>query len=551
MTGAQIIAMRDAMATVRSPLESHWDELSAHFMPFRLASGAIPDIPSAKYLFDSTARNSALVLANGLASLIIPREEVWFEYSAPKSLENDDEAVRFYRKASETIRQLLEAANFYEEMQEALIESPVYGTSALFIGDVTPEGELYFRHLPVKTYFIGEDAQGRVNRVVRELTYTPTQAAEEFGEENLPQKIRSKVSQPEGATDTHKFIHAVYKRNVSATDPEAPASSKKPWASTIVCAESKEIIVDSGYDEFAFAVHRYRRFGTIPYGFGPGSYAIGDARQLELLNELADVATEKAIFPPVIAPSSLEGEIGVGAGEITYVDPNDPNSAAILREWATSARYDIAKDRMQDKRMTLEKAFHVDLFQLFSARARDKQPMTATEAHLVASEKLTQFSPTFGRLVSEMLDPILVRIFGVTLRAGLLGQIPPSILGPQGIAAPSVGYKNSIMLAMQERANHALLNFMNLIGPLVQVDPTSLDALNVPVAVRQAARNSGLSEDIIRSEKDIKAMQAARAEAQQAQQAAAMAEQAASAAGKLGNAPAALQAASSASLLPT
>ena len=527
MTGQDVIKCRDALKVGRQPLEQHWDELSGLFMPFRLMkSGGIPDIPAADQVFDSSPRRAALILANGLASLVSPREEVWFEFQPPKALRKDDDAVRFYREASEVAREYIESSNFYEEIQESYIESPVFGTTALFCGDLDDRNELYFRHQGIKTYFIGEDSKGRVNAFYRNLQLTAVQAAEEFGEERLPKEILNKLNKPEGQSELFEFIHAVFKRK-GVADPEAPEGARKPWQSLVVFEKNKSVVQDSGYDEFPFAVHRYRRFGGCVWGFGPGSVAISDARQLQFLNQLADVATEKAVFPPIIAPSSLEGEIGQGALEITYVDPTDPNSAAILREWATSARYDVAKDRMADKRTQVEEAFHVDLFQLFASRQKERQPLTATEASLVAGEKLTQFSPVFGRLVSEMLDPILNRVFGVLLRAGILGTPPDSVMSAlngqrTGVASPVMLYKNKIMLAMQARQNGSLMEFIQLASPLMEAYPEAIDSLNLPVIVRESARNSGLPEGWIRSVKEIAAMSAARAEAQaQAQQLAA------------------------------
>lgn len=542
MNGIDIIKARDALRVGRTPLEGHWDELSRLFMPFRLMTAAgIPDIPSSENIHDSTPRRSALILANGLASLVTPREEVWFEYQAPKALRKDDEAVGFYRRASEVAREFIESSNFYEEIQESYIESPVFGTTALFCGDLDDHLELHFRHQPIKTYLIGEDAKGRVNAIYRDLVLTADQAADEFGKDSLPQEIAAKVGKAEAKGETFEFVHAVFRRVEKAAD-DAPEGAKKPWHSRVVHEKTKMVVQDAGFDEFPFAVHRYRRFGRCVWGFGPGSLAASDARQLQFLNQLADVAAEKSVFPPVIAPVSLEGEIGQGALEITYVDQNDPNSAAILREWATAGRYDVAKDRMSDKRQQIEQSFHVDLFQLFAARAMESQPMTATEASLIAGEKLTQFSPVFGRLVSEMLDPILARVFGVLLRAGQFGPPPASVISAMGgkragVATPSVTYKNKIMLAMQARENGVLMEFMNLIAPMMQVFPAAIDALNMPVIVRETARNGGLPEDWIRTKKEVEAMQAARQEqaAQQAQLA--MAEQAAGAAEKIGKTP--------------
>lgn len=546
MTGQDIIRSRDALKANRVPFEAHWDELSRLFMPFRLMmANGIPDIPSAESIFDSTPRGAALILANGLASLVTPREEVWFEYQAPTALRGDDQAVSFYRRASEVAREYIESSNFYEEIQEAYIESPVFGTANLYIGDLDDSGELYFRHQPIKTYLIGEDAKGRVNRVFRDLELTADQAADEFGADALPQEVKDKIGRAESSTETHEFCHAVCKRE-KAAGADAPEGAKKRWHSRVVHVKTKTIVQDGGYDEFPFAVHRYRRFGRCVWGFGPGSIAASDARQLQFLNQLADVAAEKSVFPPIIAPSSLEGEIGQGALEITYVDSSDPNAALILKEWATAGRYDVAKDRLADKRDQVNKLFHVDLFQLFARQSMERQPMTATQASLVAGEKLTQFSPVFGRLVSEMLDPILARVFGVLFRAGLFGAPPPIVTnslggGRVGVAVPAVTYKNKIMLAMQARENGTLLEFMQLAQPLLAVYPEAVDALNLPVIVRDTARNAGLKEEWLRSKKEIEEMQKARQDAAAKQQEMQLAEQASAVAANVGRAPKSMQ----------
>jgi hypothetical protein len=358
--------------------------------------------------------------------------------------------------------------------------------------------------------------------------------------------VAGKAGDPKAKTESHKFVHAVFKRREAAAD-DAPESERKAWVSLVVHEKSKQVVSSTGYDEFPFAVHRFRRFGQCVWGFGPGTIAIGDARQLQFLNELADVAAEKSVFPPLVAPSTLEGEIGQGALEITYVDPTDPNAAAMLREFATAGRYDVAKDRVQDKRQQVESVFHVDLFQLFSMRAQERSPLTATEASMISGEKLTQFSPVFGRLVSEMLDPVLSRLFGVLLRAGMFGMPPESVMGGStgkraGVAAPKMLYKNRIMLAMQERNNGSLMGYFQMAQPIMQIFPEAVDGLNLPVAMRDSARNAGLPEEWLRSKKEIEAMQAQRAEAQQAQQQIALAEQAANAAATAGKVPADLRA---------
>lgn len=516
MTGTQVLKVRDQLRVTRTALAGHWMDLSQLFMPFPITQGgAVPNIPAAESVNDSTGRMVALILANGLASLVIPREEAWYELAPPKEFAKEDKWIRAYREASVAMREYLERSNFYEEAQEFLIEVPVFGTGNMYVGDCDDLDALYFKHQTIGSYDIAEDARGRVNTVGRDLRLTPDQAAAEFGVDALPQRIASKVGKPEGLTEKCVFYHLVMPAKERAAD-DAPESAKKPWRMYVVEEVSKKVVSDGGYDEFPFAVSRYRKFGGCVYGFGPGTCGIADARQLEFLEKLADAAAEKAVFPPMIAPASLEGEVGQGALEVTYVQK--PEEAQMLREFAAAGRYDFAKDRLNDKRDQLRKVFHVDLFQFFSQRAQERGPLTATEASLVSNEKLSQFSPVFGRLVSEFLTPVLTRVFGILLRRNLLGKELGELVSEQGIPAPQIVYKNRIMLAMQQRANQALVDFIGLVAPLIQADPTLMDPINGPTIIRAVARNAGFEESWLRSPEGEQALKIARAQAQQAQQ---------------------------------
>ncbi|WP_367871831.1 portal protein [Luteolibacter sp. Populi] len=512
MTGEDVIRTREELAGLRAPFEGHWNELAEIFTPFRRIGQDAPDLLDSAAMFDSTPRQSAQIFANGLCSLIVPREEQWFEFVPEKGLGEDDEAQKWYREASETAHGYLEASNFYEEMQEALFESGVHGTCSLYCGELDEKGELCFLNQTVGTYYIAEDAKGRVNVHVRDLSLTADQAADEFGKEALPRKIAGMVGTPRGMSERHDFVHLVAKRRGDVPE-DAPENLKLPYVDLVVCAEDKAVVRRSGLNDFSFAVHRYAKHGKCVYGFGPGALAKGDSRQLSFLNELADLGTEKAVFPPLLASADLEGEIAQGALEVTYRDPNSAGSD--VRELHSQSRYDILKDRLADKKEMVQQAFHVDLFKLFSMRSRDRAPLTATEANMIAGEKFTQFSPVYGRIMNEMIDVVLARVFAVLFRAGKFGEAPESVKGSQG--GGRIRYKNKIALAMQAKENGSLSEFFGLLMPMLQVFPEMgrliLNAYNPELMVRDLIRNSGQPERWLATVKEMQARGAAQAEA--------------------------------------
>ena len=184
MTGADVIKVRDQLKSQRSCMDSHYQELAELYTPRRWGSEAFNIYPC-EDLYTSKPQQCAHTLANGLSSTIIPRKEIFFEFLPPLALEKDEDAKLWYRESSETTRQYLSASNYWEEMGEFLLEFVIYGTAAIFIGDIDDRGEIYFRNQTCGSYYIAEEQYGLVNCNYRDLRLTAEQSAEEFGVDKL------------------------------------------------------------------------------------------------------------------------------------------------------------------------------------------------------------------------------------------------------------------------------------------------------------------------------------------------------------------------------
>jgi hypothetical protein len=238
----------------------------------------------------------------------------------------------------------------------------------------------------------------------------------------------------------------------------------------------------------------------------------------------------------MLLPADHEGEVDQRASGITYFDPNRPDS--VPREWMTQGDYSVGLDREKHKQEAIERAFHVDLFRMFSML--DKQ-MTAREVSERSSEKLNQFTPAFARKTTEVFNPMLRRVFSLLLKAGQFPAPPQSAIvqdpntGEAYIPEPDVTYTSRIALAIKQLQNVSFMRSMEMLTPLVQVKPEILDNIDTDQVARDAMRNDGMPADWLVDEKQRDEMREARAEAiaeqQQQQQMMMMAE----AAGKAGN----------------
>ena len=138
-----------------------------------------------------------------------------------------------------------------------------------------------------------------------------------------------------------------------------------------------------------------------------------------------DALAEVSAFPRILAPDTHKQEFDLRACGITYYDSSNP--AAVPREWATQGKYDVGKDRSEQRRQIIRECYHVDLFRMFAEL--DKQ-MTAREVAERSAEKINQFTATFTRLTTELFTPMLQRIFRLAYRAGILPPVPRELIVP-------------------------------------------------------------------------------------------------------------------------
>lgn len=543
--GIEIVKVRDSLKSQRSMMDNHWNQISPFATPFdTVYSVGYGDMVDMDQRFTSALIFAIQTCVNGLASLIFPREQEFVEFSTPTALRQDDDAVRWVRQCSEVHQIYLQSSNFWEENDEMLNDLVAYGTGCLFIGGLDEAtDELYFRHIPIGTYYITEDSKGRVNALYRDLEYTADQAAQEYGEDKLPQEIRSKVGKATGATDKYTFIHAVYPRKERKTGKKAP-KLEKAFASCVVYEKTKELVHEDGFDDFPFAVIRFRKIRRSVYGFGPGWLALGDTRQLAKLEQLSDVATEITVFPPSEAPAYMEGEVTFAALGINY--RSDQDSIGI-RQLPINNRLDQTNVRMDQKRQLIDQACFVDLFTMLSRQASMPGSITAYQAAEMVSEKMTQFSPVYGRIISEGGDVIMRRNFSSLYKAGKFPDPPESMLDVDsqgkviGTAVPSVSYKNKIVLLQQYRNNSKVMEFFNMVLPILQAVPefsSMISAgLQIPEMFRDIARNLGFPEGWIKTKEAMDAILAAMAQAADQERQAAMMEQGSKTLANVGKAP--------------
>lgn len=520
-----IISRHNALKAERSTWDTLWQDLADYIMPRKSqittrktegVDGFTDDI------YDMTAIQANETLAAGQLNYVTPANERWFAYEAPEELKErgGDAASRWYQQCTDIAFRELARSNFYLEVHELYLDRGGFGTSIL----CAEEGKrqtINFTNHEVGTYSVAEDDEGVVDTVFREFELTCRQAVAKFGEANCGKTIQEcyadREKTPSNLDKKFTFIHAVFPRGDHERDLKKQDGPNKPIASVYVNMKDKVVVRNAGYDEMPYMVSRFLKWGKSCYGFSPSIQALPTIKQVNFIEKQMDALAELAAFPRILIPDGLEGDVDLRSGGVTIFDPNAPN-AAKPQEWGTQGRYDIGLQRTEVKRKQIEEAYHVPLFKMFAER--DKA-MTAREVIERVREKLVMFSPTFARMTTELLNPMLERVFGILFRAGKFPEPPEEVFvlsnGGVSLALPQVSYTSKIALAIKALENESFMQFVEIVAPLVQVDPAVMDAINTDAALKGLAKNVAMPVGWIRTDEEIAAIRERRAQAQQAQ----------------------------------
>jgi hypothetical protein len=526
---SDIIKRHKVAETLRLNMCSIWRDIGAQGDPLNkdigLDTSSAPSITGGIDIFDSTIQEAAKVYSSGCLEWLTPYQTKWVAYSAPHYLRGDDSAKSWYSRCTDIALEVLAGTNFYSEIHDLYGIDGLYGTSGIMMREDSRYG-LHFDSLQIGEFSILEDNRKNVDTLFRISKFSPRQAAKEFGENKLPDKIREALKDPANCDKEDgeylNFIGPREDRNRFRSNMQ-----NAPIASVWIEMNSKQVVKESGFNEQPFAIHRHLRFGRIPYGRSPGMLAIFDARQLNYMQKQLDTLVEKTVTPPVIAPAEFEGVIDLSAGGLTMT----PDMQNRPDYFGNPGNYMVGEDRIEFRRRQINNCFHVELFQTLASVPAGKV-MTAEEVRQRRNDRLPTFSPTFARKNREINDPVMRLVFQTLLRLGAFPPPPPNLVqqlddGSAYVPDPQIVYSSRMALALQTIHNDAFLESLNLAGQIAQMDPSVMDNIDLDEGFRNYSRNAGLQESTIRPEIERDQMRQQRAEAQaQAEQEASQLEEA-------------------------
>jgi len=508
------------LESVRATWEDHWQEILDYVMP-RKADVTFVRSKGEKrteVLYDSTAITANNLLAASLQGTLTSASLPWFHLKLRDTELNQNRDVQLWLEDSaKRMYEIFNESNFNTEVHELYLDLVSIGTGAIFVEEGSKgfdkEG-IHFNCLHIAEYFIQENINGKVDTLYRKYKLTARQAIQEFGEENVGEKILESVK--EKPDKEFNFIHAVeptedYERAVGKSN------TKLPVHSCHVCTEDKMVVRTGGYNEFPYLVPRWSKATGEIFGRSPSYNALPDIKTLNKAVEIGLKAWAKAIDPPLLVQDDgVIGRVRMTPAGITVVRHD-----GAIKPLQIGSNWQITDMKENQLRTSIRQAYYSDQLQL-----QDGPQMTATEVQVRYELMQRLLGPTLGRFQSEFLNPLIERTFGIMLRAGALLPEPEVIQGQK----IDVEYVGPLARSQRMEESVAIDRLYELAMNVVQVDPSIMDNINHDEAIRLRGDLLGVPKIILRARDEVGELREQRQQAQMAQQQAQQQQQAAQAA---------------------
>lgn len=456
-------------ATERTNCEAHWQEIAEVISPRKLDFVGLRTAGDKRMqkVFDPTGIAANDMLAAGLHGMATNPASKWFSLrmlgERTTSDDGDDvdinevpDVQKYMSDVEEVMWQRLyqPGSNFTTALHECYLDLGAFGTAILFVGQ-RDDGGLMFESRPLSECIIAENHEGRVDTVFRKSCYTVRQMVQ------MKEAYKWKISDTvQKLYDDKKFdesvevVHVVYPRTEREWGKKN--ANNMPWASVYFELKEAHELEVSGFPEFPYLVPRWAKYSGEIYGRAPGMVALPDCKMLQAMTLTKIKLLQKAADPPLwLKDDGVVGQTRTVPGGINYWRGN-PNDGVMLQPVSLQGVQFLMQD-IQALREQVLRTFYADLL-----RMNDRANMTATEVVQRTAEQMRLFGPLIGRLESEMLGPLVERVFGILTRQGVLPVAPEGIQDKEF----TVEYVSPIATAQKQQSANGIVQVIQLIGML-------------------------------------------------------------------------------------
>lgn len=515
-----------ALIAEREPYVTDWRQVSQYLDPTR---GRFDEGDSRRTaakrsrakIINARATRGLRIMTAGFMGGHTSKARPWFRITVPDPTMAELPQVKVWcDDVAQRIRDVLARSNFYTALPNFYTERHAFGVAAMAALE-DDEEVVRFYPFTVGTYAIGLNHRNRVDTFWRCYTMTAKQLKDRFGEANLPQRVKDALKDKPDTTFT---VESLIEPNPDAKEGMRGPMAR-PWRQVDYIpgtdSEPHGYLFHGGHYENPILATRWGAVGDEVYSTSPAIDALGDIKQLQYLEGQKLKLLDKMADPALTAPDFMRGRrASTNPGEVVYVTPLQTAKVEPLYAPNHGALQQVMAE-IQAVGERVDQAFMVDLFRMLDFL--DDRQRTAYEISERKEEKIAMLGPALESLTDEVLDPVIVRVYSIMERRGLIPEVP-DVLDNVPLR---IEYTSVMAQAQKAAGTGTIERVFGFAAQLFQATggtrPEVFDKLDFDQAIDEVHDQQGAPARIVRSDDEVEAIRAGRQQQMQMQQMAAMA----------------------------
>jgi hypothetical protein len=394
--------------------------------------------------------------------------------------------------------------------------------------------------------------------VVRSTKFTARQAVEKFckirsdtpmeariklaGEAGLSNALLNSYKKPSSNEEEYSFIHMVVPNNdvevfynpISRQLEPKLSPTNKPFQSYYIQEDGPSVVSESGYWSNPFQVWRWRKNSEEIYGRSPAADAIVDILTDNQMSRTLLNAAHLAVEPALNVPAEMRGKVRITPRGMNYYEEAGRLISPVL---AHGANYPIGVDREDRVKKAIKRHFMVEFFTLLSQAAMEGRQLSVPQVMEMQGEKAVMLGDIVGQINSELLDPLVDRVFQIEYTAGRIPP-PPDILSAFEGSRIEVHYVGPLAQAQRRLfRTQGIVQGLSTLALVAERHPEVEDNVDFDIVAREVLEANGFPVRALRDEGRRDAMRNDRAQQAAADKQAAMLVQGAQAIPNLSKSP--------------
>lgn len=530
MAKAQDIIDRfESIQRERSGFEAQWHDVEELVLPSRgilhgeHGTRSPGSFNKRSRIFESTPPIAAREAAAMLSSQLINPSLEWLTLKARnRELAETREVNLWLEKTGQLLLDHFNDPNtrFNDSANELFLDLVGFGSGNMWVREIDVEPFAVYETRPIQEVYFEENDRGVVDTVYLLRSFTLRQAKQFYGK--LPQELEKRVKKT--PNDTAEFLVTVRPREVF--DRRKRDSANLPWESIHIAREQKEVVRESGFNEFPLVTPRINKMAGEKYGHGLAMQVLGDIRMINRMQEVNIRGAQKVIDPPLQAPDDgVIGPLRTTPGGINIIRAGSQE----IKPIQLGSRPDLGEQIMDTVRATILRAFFLNPADFSAPEPR----VTATAIVDKRDERFRRMTPLLNRMQREFLVPLVQRTMAILVRKGRLAP-PPQEVGDNELI--DVVFSSPAAQAQLLTESDNLVRWIQKVSPALEADPAAALVVNWGEYVREQQRLMSITPNILNSREDVAAQLQARQEQQTTDAALGQLTQGAEAAKNLGEA---------------